>query len=134
MSTDAALLPNLAQLPDDVDVLKELVGQLYGTVQERERRIQQLEQHLHLLVKRFLRPGSEKIDPRQLALFAGLELPAEADTAVPDTPQNTDAQTNGKPPRKHTPHGRRRTPDTIEHKEVIHDLTPAQKLALGGQE
>jgi transposase len=136
MSTDAALLPDLTQLPDDVGVLKELVSQLYGTVQERERRIQQLEQHLHLLVKRFLRPGSEKIDPRQLALFAA-ELASELDAALASgnmPPADTPAQTDDKPPRKHTPHGRRRPPDTIEHKEVIHDLTPAQKLALGGEE
>lgn len=140
MSTDAALLPDPTQLPDDVGALKELVTQLYGTVQERERRIRQLEQHLHLLVKRFLHPASEKIDPRQLALFAATELQADADAlaalaALPDLMvADAPAQTNGKPPRKHTPHGRRRTPDTIEHKEVIHDLTPAQKLALGGEE
>lgn len=139
MSTDAALLLDPTQLPDDVGALKELVAQLYGTVQERERRIRQLEQHLHLLVKRFLHPASEKIDPRQLALFADAALQADADAAAlaalaqpaaPDAP----AETNGKRPRKHTPHGRRRTPDTIEHKEVIHDLTPAQKMALGGEE
>jgi transposase len=136
MSTDAALLPDPTQLPDDVGALKELIAQLYGTVQDRDRRIQQLEQHLHLLVKRFLHPASEKIDPRQLALFVATELSAEANASAPENPPAAEvpAPTDGKPPRKHTPHGRRRAPDTIEHKQVIHDLTPGQKLALGGEE
>lgn len=136
MSTDATLVPDPTQLPDDVGTLKELVTQLYGTVQERERRIQQLEQHLHLLVKRFLHPACEKIDPRQLALFTPTELPAEANADAPANPPDADtpAPTNGKPLHKHTPHGRRRAPDTIEHKQVVHDLTPGQKLALGGEE
>ena len=135
MSTDAKLLPDPTQLPDDVGALKELVAQLYGTVQERERRIQQLEQHLHLLVKRFLHPASEKIDPRQLALFAA-ELAGELNAAAPETPPGADAPspTKDKPPRKHTPHGRRRPPDTIERQILTHDLTAAQKLALGGDE
>jgi transposase len=136
MSTDAALLPDLTQLTDDVGVLQELVMQLYGTIQERDRRITQLEQHLHLLVKRFLHPASEKIDPRQLALFAATPLQAETDAAAPESPPAADvpAPTNSKPPRKNTPHGRGRTPDTIERVQVVHDLTPGQMLALGGEE
>src|SRR5579872_942216 len=101
MSTDAALLPDLTHLTDDVGVLKELVMQLYGTVQERDRRIQQLEQHLHLLVKRFLHPASEKIDPRQLALFAATQLQADAAAASPEIPPAADvpAPPSSKPPR-----------------------------------
>ena len=135
MSTDAPLTPDPARLPDDVEVLKGLVSQLFATVQERERRIAQLEQHLHLLVKRFLRPASEKLDPRQQALFAA-DVLAELSAASPEAPPQDHAQ---EPPReqkerKHTPHGRRRAPDTLERQQVVHDLTDAQKLALGGAE
>lgn len=135
MSTDAPLTPDPAQLPDDVAVLKGLVGQLFATVQERERRIARLEQQLHLLVKRFLRPASEKLDPRQLALFAA-DVLAELSAAAPEMPPQADAQ---QPPReqkerKHTPHGRRRAPDTLERQVLVHDLTDAQKLALGGEQ
>ena len=139
MSTDAALLPDATQLPDDVALLKGLVTQLFATVQDRESRIRQLEQHLHLLVKRFTHPASEKIDPRQLALFLAMEPADESDAAAPelanpaDTPAAAEEQTNKKPP-KHTPHGRRRAPDTIEHRQVTHDLTVEQKAALGGEQ
>lgn len=139
MSTDAALLPDPTRLPDDVALLKGLVTQLFATVQDRESRIRQLEQHLHLLVKRFTHPASEKIDPRQLALFLAMEPADVSGAAAPglanpaDTPAATEEQTNKKPP-KHTPHGRRRVPDTIEHRQVTHDLTAEQKAALGGEQ
>jgi transposase len=132
MSKDATLLPDPTQLPDDTSALKELVVRLCGTVQEREERIRQLEQQMHLLVKRFLRPGSEKIDPRQLAMFRE-ESEAEAPTTAPEPPPEAEP-TKDKPRRKHTPHGRRRTPHTLERQILTHDLTDAQKLALGGQD
>ena len=136
MSTDAAPLPNLAQLPDDVVWLKALIAQLYGTIVDRDGRIQRLEQSLHLLVKRFQCPASEKIDPRQLVLFAA-QLAAELDTPAPQSPitdAGGDPPQDEPPPRKKTPHGRGRVPDLLERREVIHDLTPEQKLVLGGEE
>jgi len=135
MSTDAPLIPDPAQLPDDVEVLKGLIVQLFATVQERERRVAQLEQHLHLLVKRFVRPASEKLDPRQGALFTAEELaqllPAQPELVA--AAQTEDAPREQKP-RKHTPHGRRPTPDTMERQVLVHDLTDAQKQALGGEQ
>ena len=136
MSTDAVLVPDPAHLPDDAAALKELVVQLYGTIQVRERRILQLEQHLHLLVKRFLHPASEKIDPRQLLLFSVPPL-ADASIAPPapqDIPAAPEEQTPQKAPPRHTPHGRRRPPDTLEHRQVDHDLSPGEKQALGGEQ
>ena len=114
--------------------MKGLVTQLYGTVQERERRIQQLEQHLHLLVKRFLHPGSEKIDPRQAGLVPGDgSLLMSSDAAAPESPRT---HRHPGPPRKskrtrNRPNTRRTVvagpPDTIEHRQVTHDLTVEQK-------
>jgi len=134
MSTEAILVPDLAQLPDDLTFLKELVVQLYGTVQDRERRIEQLEQHLHLLVKRFMHPASEKLDPRQLLLFSAGELAVESGAAASVPPTGAEEPAQEKRPAKHTPHGRQRISDLFERKEVIHDLTPEQKEALGGEE
>lgn len=134
MSTDAPLNPDPAQLPDDVEVLKALILQLFATVEDGRRRIAQLEQHLHLLVKRFMRPASEKLDPRQRALFTAEELaalfPTQPEVLPPD-----DAPTAAleQKPRKHTPHGRRPTPDKMEREVRVHDLTDAQKQALGGE-
>lgn len=134
MSTDAPLSPDPAQLPDDVEVLKALILQLFATVEHGRRRIAQLEQHLHLLVKRFMRPASEKLDPRQRALFTAEELaalfPTQPEVLPPDNAPTAPLEQK---PRKHTPHGRRPTPDTMEREVRVHDLTDAQKQALGGE-
>src|SRR6185503_1585720 len=69
MSTDAPLKVDPDQLPQDVGVLKSVVVQLVESLQERDRRIAQLEHHMDLLVRKVFGRTSEKLDPRQLALF-----------------------------------------------------------------
>lgn len=133
MSTDAPLKPNPAELPDDPAFLKPLVVQLFETLLARERRIQQLEHHMDLLLRRVFGKSSEKLDPRQLVLGFG-EPPAEATPpAVSESPAeppplaaNTANKKNG--------HGRRRTPDSLVRVEQVHDLTDEQKQTLGGDE
>jgi hypothetical protein len=96
MSTDAALKVNPAELPDDPAFLKPLIVQLFETLQSRERRIQQLEHHMDVLLRRVFGKSSEKLDPRQLVLaFAELsaetippvtsEPPAESDVTAANT-------------------------------------------------
>jgi hypothetical protein len=46
------------------------VGQLLGSLQEKERRIEHLEHQLEQLLRRLYGPRSEQIDPNQLVLFA----------------------------------------------------------------
>ena len=69
MSTDALLLPNPALLPDDPAVLKQLVVQLLEELQKAHARLERQEHHMHLLLKRIYGSTSEKLDPRQGALF-----------------------------------------------------------------
>lgn len=145
MSTDAPLLPDPAELPDDPVFLKRLVVQLFELLRQRDQRLSKLEHHLDVLLKKVFGRTSEKFDPRQLALFdaqsdesqadaatlaaanAALATNAAGDNAVTT---NTDSRT---PPA--TPgHGRRRAPDTLKRVEVIHDLSDAQKTTLGGAE
>lgn len=133
MSTDAPLKPNPAELPDDPAVLKPLIVQLFETLQSRERRIQQLEHHMDLLLRRVFGKSSEKFDPRQLLLAFG-ESPAE-----PPPPTASESPAEAEVPaanaaKKKNGHGRRRTPDTLVRVEQIHDLTDEQKQMLGGDE
>ena len=133
MSTEARPLPDLTQLPDDPAALKQIIADLCQVVQARDARIQQLEHQMDLLVKRFLHPASEKIDPRQLALFTEA-LSDESPAAPLDLPLVPLNETSEKPPRKRRPHGRRRPPETLERQIRIHDLSDAEKAALGGAE
>ncbi|MBS0264904.1 MAG: transposase, partial [Planctomycetes bacterium] len=129
MSTDVQLLPDLNQLPDDPAALKKILADLCQVVQQKTARIEQLEHQMDLLVKRLLQPSSEKIDPRQLALFADLD---SGDPQVP--PAEAPAHNHEKSPRKRDAHGRRRPPHTLEREVHLHDLSDAEKAALGGVE
>lgn len=133
MSTDAALHVNPAELPDDPAFLKPLIVQLFESLQKSQQRVQQLEHHMDLLLRRVFGRSSEQLDPRQLRLAFG-ESPADAapsaskePPAEPEVPATNSAKNK-------TGHGRRRTPDTLVHVEQFHDLTDEQKRMLGGDE
>lgn len=132
MSMDAELKPNPDELPDDPAFLKPLVVQLFETLQSRERRIQQLEHHMDLLLRRVFGKSSEKLDPRQLVLSFG-EPPAEVSpSAASESPAELETPASFVAQKKNG-HGRRRTPDTLVRVEQLHDLTDEQKQTLGGE-
>jgi len=129
MSTDAELKVNPAELPDDPEFLKPLIVQLFELLQKSQQRVQQLEHHMDLLLRRVFGRSSEKLDPRLLA-FAEPPTDAASSQAPPVEPEMP--TTNSAP--KKTGHGRRRTPDTLVRVEQLHDLTDEQKQLLGGDE
>ena len=69
MRTDALPLPDLALLPDDPAVLKQLVVQLLEELQKANARLERQEHHMDLLRRRLYGSTSEKFDPRQSVLF-----------------------------------------------------------------
>lgn len=133
MSMDADLKVNPAELPDDPAFLKPLVVQLFESLQKAQQRVQQLEHHMDLLLRRVFGRSSEQLDPRQLVL-AFAEPPAEATPAPVQEPPAEPEVTTTSTTQTKTGHGRRRTPDTLVHVEQLHDLTDEQKQMLGGDE
>ena len=138
MSTDAPsphapLAVDAALLPDDAAVLKELVAQLMQEIQKRDGRVERLEHQLTLLLRRMYGIKSEKLDPRQALLF-GEAVAEEVALAEPASVAVADEAKERTPGRRAGAHGRRRLPDTLQRREVLHDLTPAEKESLGGEE
>ena len=133
MSTDAPLPVNPAELPEDPAFLKPLIVQLFETLQKAQRRVEQLEHHLNLLLRCVFGRRSEKLDPRQLVLaFAESQVETNP-PAVQESPAVAESPvTNSAKPK--TGHGRRRTPDTLVRVEQLHDLSVEQKQLLGGED
>jgi transposase len=135
MSTDALPLPDLATLPDDPVVLKQLVVQLLEELQKANARLQRQEHHMDLLLRRLYGSTSEKFDPQQGLLFDPRQGAAEAAEGAQASPPAPD--TSPLPPpasgNRHK-HGRSRLPEALKRVEVVHDLTDAEKEALGGAE
>jgi hypothetical protein len=122
----APLAVDPAALPDDPVFLKQLVAQLFAELQEKDRQLAKLEHHMHLLLKKVYGRSSEQLDPNQQMLF---DIAAE-EQAIPEPPPPVAPPASPAKPG----HGRRRAPDTLERIPVVHDLTPAEKEALGGPE
>jgi len=132
MDTDATLTIDLATLPDDAGVLKQLVVQLFAELQKAKAALERQEHHMHLLLRRLYGGTSEKFDPQQGLLFDPQpegEESVESKAAVASAP--VASTSNGA---KRDRHGRGRIPETIQREEVVHDLTEAEKDSLGGTE
>jgi transposase len=128
MTTNDALRPDLAALPDDPAVLKALVLQLFDELQKSREQLQRMERHMDLLLRRVYGRTSEKLDPNQGLLF---ELPREA--AEKESGEAKDEASSPTPSPSRHAHGRGRIPDTLTRVEVVHDLSDAEKESLGGK-
>ena len=65
------MLSPVSDLPTDAPTLQSLVLELFGTLQEKERRIDQLSSQLEALKRHLFGRRSEKLDADQLRLDLG---------------------------------------------------------------
>ena len=95
-----------APLPDDLDLCHEIIRQQADTIQESQRRIEQLEHQVELLLRRQYGPRRESVDPDQLRLFTddAPEDLAEGTTEEPPEPEGA------KPKRRWRRRGRQTAP------------------------
>ncbi len=135
MDGDTLLLPEITALPDDLVVLKQLVVQLFAELQKANARLERQEHHMHLLLRRLYGSTSEKVNPQQGLLFDPRVGEEEAAPHTPEPPPvSGDSSTSPRTSNHRYKHGRSRIPDEIKREEVVHDLTDAEKAALGGEE
>ena len=133
MSTDASLSLDFHLLPDDPQLLKQLIADLMVELAKKDGRIEQLQHRMDLLLRRLYGASSEKFDPRQASLFETTPSePAAAEVSTEPAADNTPAPEPGSAAASRPGHGRRKLPDTLKTVEVIHDLTEAEKAAMGG--
>ena len=136
MSKDAPLTPDFNLLPNDPQLLKQMIADLMVELSKKDGRIEQLQHRMDLLLRRLYGASSEKFDPRQANLFeiappepvAPVTIEATVDNPVaaePETSRTTSSRSG---------HGRRKLPDTLKTVDVIHDLTETEKAAMGGAE
>jgi transposase len=105
-------------LPDDLDLCHEIIRQQADTIQQSQRRIEQLEHQVELLLRRQYGPRRESIDPNQLRLFT--EDATEGVAA--DTSEASESE-NTKPKRRWRRGGRQTLPESLPRKRIEYELS-----------
>jgi transposase len=108
------------QLPDDTAALKRMAPELLASLYQRDRDYEALRHRIDLLLRRLYGPRGERIDPKQLLLFA--EMAAGQDT-LPAPPEPV---AGPRPSRRGRPHGRR-LPDNLPREPRHHELSEAER-------
>ena len=124
MTTDGTQVLEPQALPGDLAACHALIRQLLEQLDNSSRKLTKMEHQLQQLLRRLYGRSSEKIDPKQMALFAEMfkQLGAQNPPADPDpTPAAPAAPTNRKG------HGRRRIPADLPRERVLHDLPENEK-------
>ena len=115
----------LAQLRQEVELLRAERNQLLEQQHRHLREIESLQHRLQALLRRYYGRSSEKMDPNQRLLFEDL-----LDKCIRQTPddQAFDAESSSdEVASKRNGHGRRRLPSNLPREKVIHDLPEAEK-------
>lgn len=131
MTTDGTQVLDAPTLPSDIAACHALIQlqhakeeQLAEQLDNATRKISQMEHQLQQLLRRLYGRSSEKIDPKQMALFAELlkQLEAQNPPAPEPPPAAVPAATaTGKG------HGRRKLAPDLPRERVIHDLPEEEK-------
>jgi transposase len=122
----AALTPTAMPLPDDPQILKQMIIELLATLQETRQEREHLQQRLHLLLERLYGRRTERFNPDQPLLFADLNGSAPETAAAAATPPTEGAAPPNKPARKYTPHGPKPLPKDLPHVPLHHVLSAAE--------
>ncbi len=123
--------PTLADLPDDPELLKQLVVELVQELETKKRMEQQLQRQLEQLMRKLFGRKSEKLDPNQLQLiFAELKELGLREESEDETSSESDGEDDEPPsesPRRRRGHGRRRLPKHLPRERQVYRLS-AQEL------
>lgn len=103
-----------------------MIAQLIEGHQQKDRAIASLEHRLDLLLRKLYGRSAERIDPKQMALFADLLKQLESQTpAAPTAPSPATIAPASTP--KSNGHGRRKLPADLPRERIVHDLPEDQK-------
>lgn len=122
------------ELPDDPVLLKRLIAEGRQAIAERDRHIEAMEARhkaeMDAVLRRFYGPRSEAFDPTQLLMFgvtAAAETPVDPASDEATAAEAESGQKLASRRINHHKHGRRKLPDHLPRRQIVHDLTDEQK-------
>lgn len=116
----------IEDLPDDVEVLKQMIIHLLGSMNRLAASNAKLSEQLAYMLRRYQGRQSEKMDAAQLLLFAELLSEAVAEATDADrASEPAEEQTQSKKPPRTKPSGRRKIPAHLPRVIHEHRLDPS---------
>lgn len=121
-------------LPNDVEELKQLLVDARRELEAEQAETKRLRERLQLYLQKRFGPSSEKWDRDQFQIFNEAEDLADPtlDEAEEPESESEDAaapEAEGKAaPKPRRPRGRRPLPEWLPRRDVIHDLSPEEKI------
>ena len=113
-------------LPEEAGLLRQIVLQLLGVVDEKDRLLERVQHQLQQLLRQRYGPKRERVDENQLFLFAAQIIAAAQAKAAEPGAQGSRA--SGTTKRAHGKgHGRKPLPASLERRRVVFDLEEAQR-------
>lgn len=113
-------------LPSDVALCHELIRQQAAALEQAQRRIEQLEHSIDLLLRQRFGPRSERIDPNQLRLFT-----EEGDDSAASQEADVLPESPAKPKRTRKRRGRRTLPEHSPRVPVVIELSEHERACPG---
>jgi transposase len=113
-------------LPNDIALCHELIRQQAASLENAQRRIEQLEHAMDVLLRQKYGPRSERVDPNQLRLFTEEDdesVPSATPEVVPDSP--------AKPKRTWKRPGRQTLPEHLPQVPVVIELSEHERACPG---
>ena len=116
----SAINVNLAALPDDLGVLRQMIVELLQALRRKDRDLEETRRRLDAL----LRPRSLPVNPDQPSLFPESDAAALAAPTAPTPPVEEPASRRG----QCRPHGRRQPSRELRRVPKRYELTVAERL------
>jgi len=120
-SPSAPLPLDTANLPDDPNILKQMIAELLRALRRERHDKAALEQRLHALLQRLYGPRPAPVNPGQ-----GLLFPEAA--ALPEPPPLPPPEEKATRRGQCQPHGRRQPARQLRHDQRRYELTAAERL------
>jgi transposase len=115
-----------ASLPNDLALCHELIRQQADSLDEAQRRIEQLEHAMDVLLRQKYGPRSERLDPNQLRPFTD-----EGDESASSQDADAEPESPAKPKRTWKRRGRQTLPDRLPRVPVVIELSDPERACPG---
>ena len=124
---------DLNRLPDDPDLLREIVAGLASQLEEQERRLARVQHILEIMLAWRFGRKAEKIDERQLFLFAvqyeasGGDAESLHTELKEDLGEDSELLAAVEPPKRRRGHGRKALPKALTRERIEYELSEAER-------